>query len=333
MKWFIPTWNGDLRLLSDPDHPDRTVMTIEKPTVGEQQIVNQIGEQCVKLGYLKQWETLVPRTGWFARKTWRFVIDAPMTSIGPLASSIMRPGPAVLTAIRFVDGECIVTSQAEDELMPAGSPYRVPAALPAAPTPPKPEEPTPQEPKPGGGFLHSLATLVKDTAQAAVTVPRATPCCPSCIPGAIEPATEVLLSFLSPDQHRQWSDHRYVTVDGGLSGHRYLLAHRHTPRARQQGRICMDLDDNIIMHFHDWTLPPEEEVLSAMLVLRHREDWLRNEATCFGGSDVFKNPFGGAGDGVWDSSLTSDIGNRLLRTAPLRPTVLKLSAGWGRRYR
>jgi hypothetical protein len=60
-------------------------------------------------------------------------------------------------------------------------------------------------------------------------------------------------------------------------------------------------------------VPPEEEVLSAMLILQHREHWLRNEATCFGGRAYYKNPFGGGSDGVADSMMTSDIGDRLLR--------------------
>ena len=133
MKWFIPSWNGDLRLVSDEADPRRTVMLIERPTVREQQIVNIIGEQCVKQGMMRTWEPLRPRTGWFAQKKWRFVINAPIETVGPMAASIMRPGPAVLTAIRFVDGQCTVVSQAADELVEAVAPYREPARLPAAP--------------------------------------------------------------------------------------------------------------------------------------------------------------------------------------------------------
>ena len=35
-----------------------------------------------------------------------------------------------------------------------------------------------------------------------------------------------------------------------------------------------------MLHFHDNSVPPEEEVLAAKLILEHREPWLRNEATC-----------------------------------------------------
>ena len=51
-----------------------------------------------------------------------------------------------------------------------------------------------------------------------------------------------------------------------------------------------------------------------MLILEHREHWLRNEATLFEGPSVlrFKNPFGGGSDGVWDSTLTREIGEQVL---------------------
>ncbi len=70
-------------------------------------------------------------------------------------------------------------------------------------------------------------------------------------------------------------------------------------------------DDLGVLHFHDNSVPPEEEVLATKLILEHRESWLRHEATCLGGDFdfVFKNPFGGGGDGVPDSQLTGEIGS------------------------
>ena len=97
---------------------------------------------------------------------------------------------------------------------------------------------------------------------------------------------------------------------GGLTGHRYILAHRASEIAAKNGKICFDADDRDVLHFHDQAVPPEEEVLAAMLVLQHREPWLRNEATCLGVrfSRVFKNPFGDHLDGVVDASLTKVVG-------------------------
>ncbi len=78
--------------------------------------------------------------------------------------------------------------------------------------------------------------------------------------------------------------------------------------------MCFDLDDRFVVHFHDWRVPPEEEVLAAKLILEHREDWLRNEATCLllQGSErakmVFKNPFGDGLDGTADASFSYKFG-------------------------
>lgn len=76
------------------------------------------------------------------------------------------------------------------------------------------------------------------------------------------------------------------------------------------GRVCFDLDDGEVVHFHDRTVPPEEEILAAKLVLENREPWLRNEATIFGVKERlrFKNPFGDAADGIWDADFTAKTG-------------------------
>jgi hypothetical protein len=159
-----------------------------------------------------------------------------------------------------------------------------------------------------------LATKAAEDKEAkAVTSKRATPCCPSCVPGAIGPASEVLLSFLTPQQHRDWARHRVLEVEGGTTGHRYLLSHRHGKDARRWTRIGYDATDGFVMHFYDWSVPPEEEVLAAKLVLEHRESWLRNEATCFASGglarQVQKNPFGGLGDGTETSGLFRAFGD------------------------
>jgi hypothetical protein len=148
-----------------------------------------------------------------------------------------------------------------------------------------------------------------EQAKAAATVKRATPSCPDCYVDACAPATEVLLDFLTPEQHEDWARERAIVVEGGITGNRYLLSHRHGPRAAHHTRICYDLDDDRVVHFHDNRVPPEEEVLGAKLVLEHAEPWLRNEATMLGGgSCVFKNPFGDGGDGVWDATLMNKVG-------------------------
>jgi hypothetical protein len=194
-----------------------------------------------------------------------------------------------------------------------GHPYRDPEPVvavverqPPAP-PPAPAPAPPSAPAPLAAPEKRSEALANVTPKAAVTVRRPTPCCPQCTVGAVEPASEVLLAFLDEQQHKDWAKRRAIVVRGGLTGHRYVLAHRSTELAARIGRICFDMEDGLVIHFHDRSVPPEEEVLAAKLILEHREPWLRNEATTFGGHK-FKNPFGNGGDGVWDATLTRSIG-------------------------
>lgn len=161
----------------------------------------------------------------------------------------------------------------------------------------------------------------KPKPEKAASVKRPTACCPQCHPGAVPAANEVLQAFLTPEQHALWAKERAIIVVGHLSGHRYLVSHRRGRHAARAGKICFDLDDCAVLHFHDNSVPPEEEVLATKLILEHREPWLRHEATCLGGPFdwVFKNPFGDGLDGVRDSNLTGDLGGALAQLVGLPP--------------
>lgn len=274
MKWYVPSWNGDLRLVPSEKDKDKTLLYIEKPTNREQETLGRIAALFVAEGWLKELKI----TKNLFRRVRPIEINAPIEKVGPVVSALMRPGPAVLTGITLREGEMVTHS---------GSPVDLAKVV--------------------GQATEVLTQPERDKA-AAVTVKRPTPCCPQCVPGSIQPAREVLLRFLNDEEHASWANDRTIVVRGGITGHQYLLAHRHTEIAQRVGRICYDLEDEIVIHFHDWTVPPEEEVLAAKLILEHREPWLRNEATCFGGSERFKNPFGGWDDGIEDAAFTQGIG-------------------------
>jgi hypothetical protein len=284
VKWYIPSWNGDFRL--EPEGDAQTLLSVHRTTAAEEELLRRFHEAFLKEGWITK-KVKAFAVGMLGGQK-SYVIDAPLEKVGPLVVAILKPGPAVLTAVRFEDGSVITCSGGKVELgkLAEGlSPYRENAA--------KPEKPA---------------------AEAAATVKRPTPCCPRCIPGAIKPASEVLLAFLDEEEHESWARDRCIVVEGGMSGHRYLLAHRHSEAAQRAGRICRDLDLDLVVHFHDWTVPPEEEVLAAKLILEHREPWLRNEATMLSApvnALVYKNPFGNATDGVYDASITRQIGRLL----------------------
>lgn len=199
-------------------------------------------------------------------------LEASVAEAGKLLVKTVQPKRTSLTAVRFKNGVVEVANSGESKA------------------------------------LDALTAKASDESDA-VSVRRHTPSCPACFKQDANPrASECLLAFLDSSQHEQWAKHRAIVVTGNLSGERYLLAHRHSARAAAQGRICKELSTGRILHFHDSLLPPEEEVLGAKLILEHRENWLRNEATYFGPGLRFKNPFGDSQDGVADSAFMAGLG-------------------------
>lgn len=208
-------------------------------------------------------------------------IAATIDQVGPALVKIVKPKDRTLTAVAFKDGRLEVAET---------------------------------------GMLETLvAKAASDDEAKAVSVSRPTPCCPMCELGAIAPARDILLSFLNEKEHADWADHRAIMVIGGLSGHRYILAHRNSPTAARLGKICYDVDDRFVLHFHATDVPPEEEILAAKLILEHREPWLRNEATVVQlsksdgswhdlGFMRYKNPFGDITDGREDAAITTLFG-------------------------
>jgi hypothetical protein len=290
--WYCPSFNGDLRLEPDPKNDKKTLLHIVRPTIDERRILTAIAVAFESRKWIDKDTKLDQLSKLFKSK--KVAVDAPIEDVGPVVVAIMKPGAAVLTAVRFKDGHVETCEKHVEGVLPGKTPpYR--DQIPTLPEAPSKE-------------LTALAK--KPDAKAAATVSRPTPSCPNCYSDAIAPATEVLLSFLDEEQHASWSKHRFIVVQGGLTGHRYMLAHRHSARAIRNTRICRDLDDNGVVHFHDTNVPPEEEVLAAKLILEHREPWLRNEATCLGGyfNYKFKNPFGDSSDGIVDADFTFRFG-------------------------
>ena len=310
---YIPSWNGDWRLEPDAKDPEkRTTLAVSRPTASERKQLAQMQQAFADRGWLDDADKEFPKSGSLWTK--RITIKAPLSEVGPVVIPIVKPGVNVLTAIRFKDGhvEVVEASEMRPEPTPESKPFRK-----AEPPPP---EPPPNPPKAAEPTEKVKELAAKPDAEAAATVRRATPCCPDCYVDAVKPATDVLLTFLDEEQHRTWAADRYIIVRGEYTRHRYLIAHRHSPIAAQNTRNTYDLDDGLVMHFHDWTVPPEEEVLSAMLILQHREPWLRNEATCLNGQrTVFKNPFGDGMDGVRDADLTRRIGAAMLSALGMAP--------------
>jgi hypothetical protein len=272
--WFIPSWNGDFRLVAGDD-PKTSKLLVMQPTPHELQLLAQFMTAARKKKWTK--ETFTEHD---VIDTRTIELKAPLSKTGPALVKVTKPADRTLTAVSYKDGKLEVAET---------------------------------------NMVETLAEkAAADPEAKAVSVSRPTPCCPRCEPGAIAPARDVLLSFLSEQEHADWAEHRAIQVTGGLSGHRYLLTHRNSKTAGLLGKICYDMDDRFVLHFHATDLPPEEEILAAKLILEHREPWLRNEATVVQqrpdgtwadlGFMRYKNPFGDIQDGRVDATITGTIG-------------------------
>ncbi len=277
---YLPSWNGDFRLEADGDNSTRLVL--EEPTDHERVIIGKFLVDAHKKKWCSDKDIPAPGAPYRGSAPTK-ILNVKVEDASKLLIRLSRPKDRTLTAVKFANGAVeTITSTKKEALDKIGKTV---------------EEARKKEDKENGKEAK------------AASVKRPTPSCPNCLPGAIKPATEVLLSFLNDEQHADWAEKRAIVVEGGYSGHRYLLAHRHSDTGQKIGRMCFDLDDQGVVHFHDWSVPPEEEVLAAKLILEHREDWLRNEATCFGSfADVYKNPFGDGMDGTESAAMVEAVG-------------------------
>lgn len=292
--WYVPSWHGDFRL--EKKGNKGCLLTVVKPTPHEKKVLKQFMKIARERGWTDEDETAA------TAEDAEIVLKSQVADAGREIVNLYLPADRSITAVRYADGRLEVADA-------AGSWELIQKAEKEAETAATSEEKPSKKKRPSDAQFSE--DQEKKTEPVAASVKRPTPSCPQCMEGAIEPATEVLLSFLTPEQHDDWMRKRAIMVEGGLTGHRYVIAHRHSELARQWGRIAKDVDDDGIMHFYDMSVPPEEEVLAAKLVLEHREPWLRNRSTCLGGffRDVFTNPLGHEWlDGVETARLMSVLG-------------------------
>ncbi len=158
------------------------------------------------------------------------------------------------------------------------------------------------------------SALMKPKADKAVTTRRPTLCCPEPVSGPDVRASEVLAAFCTPSQWEEWWQDGVLHCWGGLSGHRYRIAHRHSELAREQGKVAWDETDDIVVHCYDWAVPPAEEVLAIKLTLEQREHWIRNRSgiLAWRAEKRYHNPFVSDDaqmlDGTVDTAIVTSLG-------------------------
>ena len=310
ITWYIPSFTGDIRFTAETE--TKTVVTIIDPTMGE-------------LDRLQKLSAIFQKKKWIEHPMWNdsgpgslqvAVVEAPILDVAPYLVADYAPGRATLTAIRVADDrveayeagtkvwesirkalglmgsrsfDAVPVDDEDEDPEPAPDTYRSEA-----------EDEEEEEEKP------------KEEPKKVVTVKRPSVCCPQCIEGPLTPASEVLFSFLTDEEKREYAENDHsIVVTGGITGHRYLLSHRHGRWARHYTKICHDLDTGHTLHFHDHTVPPEEELLASKLILEHRENWLRTPGS--GAVNSMPSGFGDGTDGMKSTSFTWSFGRAMTR--------------------
>lgn len=284
--WYIPSATGDFRLEAHPKDPTQSILTVEDLTAAELERLQAFQKKTKRWKWFDA-DAIIPESG-----RGELVINTTVAKAGKHLAKDAMPNRGTLTVIRSTSGKILTTAD----------------------------------------FTEDEAKLDKATssskASKAVTVKKPTICCPDPIEGPLKRSSRVLREFCTPQQWAEWVQHGVLHCIGGTTGCLYRLVHRHHPLARKQGKICWSVDDDSKLHFWDWSVPAAEEVLSAKLILEQRENWLRNRATMFGQRgravhQIFSNPHGNAGEGTWDASFFTQIGDDNSKS----PAALDLMSG------
>jgi len=248
MNWYIPSFHGDFRF-TETDDKKGAALTAERPTPAEVEAIQRYLKRCLK----ENWITARDRDTFLMllrdgsrSATPQIVIEAPLAqAAAPMAKILGRGKVGLVTALAFEDGKVKLTEVVEESDLPR--------------------------------WMRAEIEVAKAPPRAAVTVARPKLSCPECSgrPEGERKACDVLWDFLDADQRREWLSGRRFTAFGSHTGHAYDVAPRDTARAADRGRICFDMDDGVILHNFDLTLPPEEEALQAQLILEHRANWIR----------------------------------------------------------
>lgn len=299
MIWYHPARCGDFSLESDGDA--KSNLLVRDATPAEHRRLALFVAEAVTRGWTEP--ITIPEAGEAT-----FPLSASIRDAGPVLSGMMAPSGGALTAVRSAAG--VLTVDVDPGIALATAEAKAQAGPPASEgVPPGPDADTDVKAGDKKG-KKAKADPKADKPSKAATVKRPTPCCPYNITGPEHRASEVLRAFCTQEQWESWEAEGWLVCVGEITRHRYLLMHRRSPMSARNGKIGRDLDDDVLMHFHDWSVPPAEEVLAAKLILEHKEPWLRNRSTCFGSrSGVFRNPLGHpTGDGTRDAALVHDIG-------------------------
>lgn len=261
LKWFLPTFHGDIQL--ERVEAKVTTVRVFELTPTEEQAMERLRAKAVKKTLNgKQWASdkdfePISSAQYRTKHGITIRLAAKIEDVQSVLAKALKPERKLLTAVKFTNGHI----EEVHSIPSKEGPYRTPVI---------PEK-----------------TIVDEaTPVAAATVAKPTVGCPMPeFPEADIRASRVLETFLDADQIKDYrSQGAFITV-GADSGHRYLVANRERPNMLKKcgGRQLYDLEENRPLCIHDWSVPPPEEMLALhlLLTLKGNEEYIRRLPEAF----------------------------------------------------
>jgi hypothetical protein len=244
-QWFIPSWYGDIRLrVIDEAH---TRVEVTKLSHAELAALHALKKRSLQGGIIrKKWATekawdSMPNEAFAAGRaaTHHVNLKAPIGKIESFLTRQLRGASDTVSVM--------ITDQ--------GNLYEIKAADKAVDTNVLP--------------FRREAEGAEEKAAAATTVRKPAIGCPAPnFEDTLIRATEVLKTFLTPEQIEDYERHQKFITIGGATGRRYLLTSRHALSTKYSGaRTVYDVDEGRDLCVHDWGIPAPEELLTMHLML------------------------------------------------------------------
>lgn len=230
MRWYIPTFHGDIAL---ERHGDITLVKVEKLVPSEIVALDKLRAHALKKGWVREQEgvgyresaTAFPNPS--AELTATIFLAADIGEVAKMLSGDLKPDRKGLSVVRYADG--------------------------------KMEE-----------ITDAVYAKAIEKGRSAATVATPVKGCPLPEFEQQEVrARRVLAEFLTAEQLADFKrDQAFVSV-GADTGHRYMLVSRHVSRERYESyRSLFDVEEQEAFCIHDWTVPAAEELLSLHLHLQ-----------------------------------------------------------------
>lgn len=232
--WFFPIWSGDIRLERASD--ETCVMTVEDPTESDRDLLKPFLPTAKEMGWLDK----VPTISLIGKTI--VPLKGTISEIGPILAGEVHQDASLWTGLRHSDGRVTLSD---------GTVLRSPKA-------PEPAAPS---------------TALATTAVAAVTVREPKRGCPP-PEAATRRASEVLRTFCTERQWKQWQRDGAMTVIGHATGKAYHLFHRDEAARRRLGHVLVEVGTGREVCVWDSRVPAEEEALAVKFAVEHRESWM-----------------------------------------------------------